>query len=177
MALALLFAIVLFDGALSGFRAAAGRSARIGKRRYYAGAMVRGSMAAAGLAVLVASLAACIGMQTATPLAYWLSVDLVVHRLLIVFGPIALLACALLALRSVGSVDVRSVASTLVFGPLTLLRTALVCAGGVWAALGTRADVAILTLFACIGMLSIPAVVGPRLKSPRPSSTTGEVGA
>jgi hypothetical protein len=76
-----------------------------------------------------------------------------------VFGPIALVPLGLLAVRSVPSVDVRSIASTLVFGPLTLLRPLIVVAGGAWILAGEgRPDVRLLTALACLGMLAVEPV-------------------
>jgi hypothetical protein len=153
-ALGVLLALVLLDAALSGFRAAAGRSARIDKRRYYARAMLVGILAGAVLAAIVAGIAVQLGTWTSAPLAYWLNVSLVVARLVSFFTPVAATVLVLLGVRRIGSVDARSLASTLFFGPVTLLRPVVVAAGCAWAVTaGVRADVAILTCGACAGSL------------------------
>jgi hypothetical protein len=155
-AVAVLFALVVFDAALSGFRAAAGRSARIDKRAYYGRAMLIGSLVGVVLAALVGVTAVALGARTSTPLSYWLSVDDVVRRLVTFFSPVAVVVLVLFGARAVRSVDARSVASTLVFGPLTLMRPLVVAAGCAFAlADGVRGDVALLTVAACAGTLLV----------------------
>jgi hypothetical protein len=170
-ALAVLFLLVVFDAALSGFRAAAGRCARIDKRSYYARAMLLGGLAGCLLAAVVGVTAVVLGARTSTPLAYWLDVDFVVKRLALFFTPVAAVASLLLAVRAIRSVDARSVASTLVFGPLTLLRPAVVAAGCAWAiADRVRADVALLASAACLGLLLVTPFLRPLVA--RASTTT-----
>lgn len=125
-ALATLTGLVVLDGAGAGFRAAAGRSARIDKRAWYARALLRG--AAFGAAVSLAAWASAVALAGGDP-AFWARASALAAGALRWYAPPGVLVLALLALRAVPSVDARSIASTVVFGPLTLLRTPILVAG------------------------------------------------
>ena len=159
MAVAPLFALValgLFDAALSGFRAFAGRSARIDKRRYYARALALGALSGCVLAAAVGAAAGLVGAYTSAPAEYLSALDATSARMTALFAPLAAALALLLAVRAVPSADARSLASTLVFGPITLLRPAILVCGCAWA-LGwpVRLDVAALVGSACAGLLLV----------------------
>lgn len=124
-----LYLLATVDAAFCGYRAAAGRNALIGKRRYYRRAMLRGALwgqvavalAAGGLLLFVLS-------HPEPPLA-WRTLLSAGRRMLAVYVPYATVILAAFAARALPSVDVRSLTSTLVFGPLTLLRPFVAVAG------------------------------------------------
>jgi hypothetical protein len=155
--LSALLVLVAFDGAFSGFRAAAGTSGQIDKRMYYARAMGTGAVMGACVAALVGAVAVILAARAPSPLAFWQDVSFVVERLVCFFGPIAVFVSALLALRVVRSADMRSIASTLVFGPVTLLRPAVIVGGTAWAALG-RAHHSSLTVLGAASAVAMLAV-------------------
>ncbi|HKF21641.1 MAG TPA: hypothetical protein VKE93_08735 [Candidatus Angelobacter sp.] len=135
MSLVLLYVLATLDGAFCGYRAAAGRSALIDKRRYYRRALLRG----AGLAQIAVALVAVIlvfllAFSSAKP-------DLIddlrasSRRALLVYGPYAVVALLAFGVRLLPSVDFRSATSVFVFGPLTALRPLVAFAGVVYAIL------------------------------------------
>jgi hypothetical protein len=129
MALVSLGVLLLVDGAGVGWRAAAGRSARIDKRRWYLVALGRGVMYAALVGVLALAVAIAGGELTTTSTS-----EGVARKALLVYAPFVGLGAVCAVVRALGSVDARSIASTLVFGPLTLARP-LVLLAGAWPAL------------------------------------------
>ena len=136
--LSILLLLALTDGAFSGYRAAAGRDARLFKRDFYGQAMGRGAayaLAASALAGLAAGLLLALSHDSASLLAALTRAGVC---LLEVYLPYAAVTIAAFAVRSVPSVDIRSVASALLFGPLDLLRPAVAVAGVLWAAGSTR---------------------------------------
>src|SRR5215471_5248678 len=103
MTLATLFILAAIDGALCGFRSAAGRSPLISKRSYYARALLRG-VAAAQVASVV-SLVALVVVAAASSHRQELRADLeqAAARMLWIFIPYAIVVLANLALRLVPS--------------------------------------------------------------------------
>ena len=160
MALARFFALAalaLFDAALSGFRAAAGRSARIDKRRYYALALAKGALAGCVLALGTAGLAWLLGANASGAAEYWSAVAVAAARLSHPLRPGRPRARAPSPPFARSPTRTRgSIASTLVFGPLTLLRPAVLVCGCAWAVgWPPRADVAALAFAACAGLLLV----------------------
>lgn len=128
----LLWLLATIDAAFVGYREAAGRNALIDKRRYYRRAMLRGALFGQ---IAVALAAAVIG------LALWFSPEPFVllgelqtagERMLIVYVPYALIIFLAFAARTIPSVDVKSITSTVIFGPFTLIRPVVALAGIVW---------------------------------------------
>jgi len=162
MAAFLLYLLATLDAALSGFRAAGGRNARIRKRGYHVRAQLRGVLwGHAGIALIVVSIV-LISMLDADPAQ--LSADLVraCWRLHAVYLPYSLIFAAALALRIVPSVDVRSILNVLVFGPFTLIRPLVGLAGVAWAfAAVPRGQVLVIGVFGLATMLTMePALNG-----------------
>jgi hypothetical protein len=131
----LLWLLASIDAAFIGYREAAGRNALINKRSYYRKAMLRGALfgqiavAVAGIFLLTAIL------LSSEPLIDELYA--VGARMLTVYIPFALIILLAFVVRTVPSVDIKSITSTVIFGPFTLLRPLVVIAGvvyGVWAA-------------------------------------------
>jgi hypothetical protein len=113
-----LYVLALLDGALCGFRAWAGRSARIKKFDYYARAMgygIVGAQIASGIALLI------LALLVFQPAHASLIADLErgARGMLAIYIPFAAVILTCLALRAVPLVDVRSMTSVLVLGPLT----------------------------------------------------------
>jgi hypothetical protein len=129
MTLILLYLLATTDGALCGYRAAAGRSALINKRVYFRKALLRG-------AVIVQFAAAFSGLLLLAILAAssdrsYLMSDLLSAgaRMIEVFVPYAVLVLLFLTFRLIPSVDVRSATSVMVLGPMTAARPFLAVAG------------------------------------------------
>ena len=146
----LLAGLAIVDAAFAGFRAAAGRNARIFKRAYYARHLLLGSLFGA---LLVAALGALTGLllaASADPGGRYAELVAVGQRMLWVFVPYAGLVLSALALYLVSDHDLRAFATVAILGPFTLLRPWLIAAA---AAVGLRATtdpaVCVLTLTAC----------------------------
>src|SRR3954447_21179079 len=116
-----LWMLATLDASFAGYRAAAGRNALINKRRYYLRAMILGAIAGQ-LAVAVAAAIILISLAL-TPDRPGLLRDynLAGARMLIVYLPYAAIILLAFIIRSIRSVDIRSITSTLVFGPFTLI--------------------------------------------------------
>lgn len=114
--------LAVVDGVFAGFRAAAGRNARIDKRAYYRESLWRGALSGAALVLLLALLTAVV--LACSPNAFLQYVELVRvgARMLFVLGAYATLV--LLALVIYGTCDWnwRSLATVAILGPFTLLR-------------------------------------------------------
>jgi hypothetical protein len=136
MAVGLLYVLATLDAAMSGYRAAGGRNARINKSAYQTRAQFRGAVwGQAGILAIAAVVALSLATDTEPPS---LAVDLLegCRRGLVVYVPYALVFVAALLLRVVPSVDVRSILNVLVFGPFTLFRPFIGLAGVAWAFVG-----------------------------------------
>ena len=158
--------LATLDAAFAGYRAAAGRNALINKGRYYLRAMIRGAIFGQ-LAVAFAAIVILISLAM-TPDRQVLLRDynLAGARMLLVYIPYAVIILLAFLVRSVPSVDIRSITSTLVFGPFTLIRPAVAIAGlvyGVWAA--PRMATVIVGAIVLIMMLSLERVLN-RLQTP-----------
>ena len=131
-----LWMLATLDAAFAGYRAAAGRNALINKRRYYLRAMTRGAIFGQ-LAVALAAIVILISLAMTPDRQHLLrDYNLAGARMLLVYIPYAVIILLAFLVRSVPSVDIRSITSTLVFGPFTLIRPVVAIAGliyGVWA--------------------------------------------
>lgn len=132
MTLVLLGVLVLVDGALCGFRAAAGRNPRLFLGGYYATSMLRGARAA--VLIIGAFFVASLALRAGGGDALWASLVATAAQLVLVYGVFATLVIAALALYLVGSFDLGVLASVLVLGPFTLARPLVIVAGALWAA-------------------------------------------
>jgi hypothetical protein len=156
MTLVALYLLATLDGALCGFRAFAGRSALIYKRRYYTRAMVRGAIAAqiaSFLSLFPLLLSIAVSHHRAELRA---DLESAAGRMLWVFLPYAAAVLINLALRALPSTDIRASTSVMVLGPLTGLRPFVMIAGvlfGIWSA--TLVETKLLGMFVLMGMLSL----------------------
>src|SRR5262249_43521230 len=141
----LLYLLATCDAAFCGYRAAAGRNALLFKRNYYLRAMASGALWGQ-LAVALAGLAASVlVIASASP---WRVLDDFARAsscLLQIYLPYAAIIALAFMMRTLPSVDVRSMTSVLVFGPLTLIRPIVVLTGFAWAIIRLpRVEVAIM---------------------------------
>jgi hypothetical protein len=156
MTLVALYLLATLDGALCGFRAFAGRSALIYKRKYYARAMLCGALAAqiaSFLSLLVLLMTVAVSSHRAELRG---DLESAAGRMLSVFLPYAAAVLINIALRALPSTDIRASTSVMVLGPLTGLRPFVMIAGvayGIWSAhlLETR----LLGIFVLAVMLSL----------------------
>jgi hypothetical protein len=149
----LLAVLVVFDGALCGFRAAAGRNPRIYLGRYYRQSMIRGALWS--LAVIAFFLVAGLACRAAGGAAVWASLLDAAGRMVRVYTLFAVVTAAALALYLVGHFDLGVLASVLVLGPLTLVRPVVILAGAAWAAARTNTiTAAIMSIAAATLMIA-----------------------
>lgn len=159
---ALLATLALLDGCFCGFRAAAGRDARIDKRRYARAALRDGAVA--GAAVLVV-LTACTTAALALDLARYDSFVLAGQRMLLVMLPYAVLVlAALVGYRVAPRTSTQTLMSTLILGPFTLARPLVVVAAVV--AGGTVADPAVRASVVLSGLLVLAVEPALRRRPP-----------
>ncbi len=143
-----LYLLATVDGALVGYRLAAGRSGLVDKGRYFARSFLRGALLvqpAIGVAVFVAILLLLVAADSGQ-----LTLDLVAmgRRMLQVYVPYSVLVLAALAFRAVPSIDLRVATSVLVLGPATALRPYVMVAGVLWAVVGTtRPEILLMATF------------------------------
>lgn len=143
MTLLMLYLLATLDGALCGFRAAAGRCPFIRLRRYYSRALFRGvlvSQIPSFLALLALFAALKLSRDPAALRAELVSVA---GRMLWIFLPYAAIVLSNLTLRAIPSTDIRSATSVFILGPATALRPLVMIAGvlfGIWSSslLATR---------------------------------------
>lgn len=107
------------DGAFSGFRAMAGRCARIRRNRVTLHALAWGALWAQVALVTVEGAGLLLCLVTTTEPQSLLPAGAIAVRWL---GLYAAMVGGAYALRVVPSIDVRAATSVLLFGPLTLLR-------------------------------------------------------
>jgi len=133
----MLWLLATLDAALAGYREAAGRNALIRKRRYYRRAMIMGALfgqVAVALAASVALISLALAADRDSLVADYEAAG---SRMLVVYLPFTLIVLLAFLVRSIRSVDIRSITSTLIFGPFTLIRPLVASAGllyGVFAA-------------------------------------------
>ena len=126
---ALLTLLAVFDGALSGFRAAAGRDGRIDKRPYYRRAIAHGARAGALVVVANVAVAAVLVGTSAAPGATWTEFLRAGTTCAWIFGGFATLTLAAIALWWSPIHEYRLLATVIVLGPLTLVRPIVIIAG------------------------------------------------
>jgi hypothetical protein len=135
----LLSLLAITDAAFAGFRASAGRNARIFKRDYYARSMLRGALC--GI-VLVALLGALTWLSIAiSPNAAHLYAELLAvgERMLWIFVPYAGLVLTALVVYAVSDYDLRALATVAILGPFTLIRPWVIALGAT-VGLGASSD-------------------------------------
>ena len=185
--------LALLDGALAGFRASAGRSALIRKRRYN---LVAGSHGVCCSALLMAGMAAGLGSYLAlSPDAAGGMADLTAagRRMALVYLPYALIVLASLAGYFVLPLRASSWTILAGLGPLTIARPFVAMAGGLaasWHSTGLVVPIAACAAVAGVlsgepfvyrrwyrGLPRAPEWVGPGGLDSRPSRSSGAVGS
>ena len=164
--LVMLWFLATVDSAFIGYRAAAGRNALIRKREYYRRAMLRGALTGQiAIAVALVIIVAIIIPASDQP---HLIADLQNGGvgMLKVYLPYAAVIAIGFAFRSIPSVDIRCLTSTLIFGPLVLIRPVVAVLGGIVAvAAAPRQEVAILASAILIMMLGIELLLDWRIRT------------
>ena len=130
--LATLYVLATLDATVSGYSAAAGRSALIFKGPHYRRSMLRGFVFGQIAAAISLSLILLAVRSAPDPEAFRADLLRVWMRMLQVYVPFALMILTAFAFRLIPSVDVRCLTSTLVFGPLAGIRPLVGIAGLVW---------------------------------------------
>jgi hypothetical protein len=127
----LLALLVLVDGTLCGFRAAAGRNPRLFLRDYYAASMRR----AAGLALVIVLGFGGVAMAVrAGGDEGFAALLAAADAMVLVYGVYATVVLLALGLYLLGNFDLGVLATVLVLGPFTLVRPLIIVAGAVAAA-------------------------------------------
>jgi hypothetical protein len=151
-----LWLLATLDAAFAGYRDAAGRNALIDKRRYYRRAMIKGALfgqVAVGLAVATALVSLAIEHDKKSLLHAYEVTGL---RMLLVFVPYTLIILLAFLVRSIRSVDMRSITSTLIFGPFTLIRPLVAISGVLYGVLSApRIATIVLGTLVLIMMLGL----------------------
>jgi hypothetical protein len=155
--------MVLFDGLLAGFRAAAGRSGRLDNRVYYTGAMMRALGWSAVVVVLHAGLVAALVVTSASPSETWVHFVAEGATLVHVFGVFATLVLLAFGFYFAPFADFRVLTNVVVFGPLTLARTLVIVAGlGVVVVRNPDARTAIAAASAAVSMIGLERFLARR---------------
>jgi hypothetical protein len=163
MTFLLLYLLACFDGAFSGFRAAAGHNALICKRAYFLRAMGRGLLWAQVAVIIAAALGIVLLLMAAASTDLLDAFEAAGRCLLQVYLPYATLIGLAFALRAIPNVDVRSLTSVLVFGPFTMIRPLVAVAGVLWALLNLpRMEIGLLGAVVLPMMLSMEWFLGRR---------------
>lgn len=149
-----LVALALVDGALLGFRAAAGRSGRLDKAAYYRRAVALGAGHAA--AVTAGGVALALALAAYGGAGTWASLVAAGRAAAAVYAAFAAVVLAALAVWAVPVTEVRTIASVTVLGPGTMLRPWVLVAGlAASVHAQPRWEVALLALYAAAGMLPL----------------------
>jgi hypothetical protein len=128
----LLALLAVLDAAFAGFRAAAGRDARIFKRAYYRRAIGLGAGSGAALVAVLAALTVGALLASGDPGALYADLLGIGARMLEVFLAYVILVLAALVLYATARLELRTLATVSVLGPFTLLRPWVVVAATAW---------------------------------------------
>lgn len=146
----LLAVLAIVDAAFAGFRAAAGRNARIFKFAYYRQSLLRGALAGVALVAVLAVLTALALVFVQDPARQYAELVVVGGRMLWVLGAYAALVIVALVVYAVADWDLRSLATVAILGPFTLLRAWVIAlASAVGLAAGVGRVTWALTLVSC----------------------------
>ena len=168
-ALAGLYLLACLDGSFAGFRAAAGRCARIHKAAFHRRALARGLAASQGAALGVGAVALVVGPAQDALLEGVLAA-------LWIYGAYAGAALAALVVYLAPQPDLSSLATVLVLGPLTLLRVPTILAGAGAAALAGGGRVGLVAAAAAGAMVAVEPLLGRRFAGRDPLSLGGPPG-
>lgn len=125
----LLATLAIIDAAFAGFRAAAGRNARVFKRDYYRTSLLRGALAGFALVVWLGALTILLLWLVDDPRQEYAELVRVGARMSWVFVPYAGLVLAALVVYGVADNDLRSFATVAILGPFTLIRPWVIALG------------------------------------------------
>jgi hypothetical protein len=149
-----LIAFAILDLALAGFRAAAGRSARVKKLGYFLKAMIVGGVVGA---IVSAILAGCtFALLGALPdgRAIYENLLSIGARMWVAFVVFFALIAVALATYGIARHEVRTLASTVILGPFTLARPLVIGVGMVWGISASESWMATLVAIAsCASVL------------------------
>lgn len=152
----LLWILATLDASFTSYREAAGRNALIDKRLYYRRAMFKGALfgqVAVGIAAVVVFVSLAV---TSDRQSLMHDYDEAGARMLVFYLPYAAVILLAFLLRTIPSVDIRSITSTLIFGPFTLLRPVVAIVGLIYGAMGApRVAIVLLGLIVLTMMLSL----------------------
>lgn len=127
----LLALLVVVDGTLCGFRAAAGRNPKLFLQSYYLASLGRG----AGLSLVVLAVfgGAALLVRPWSPEGFG-ALLVAADAMVQVYGVYAVVTLSALGLYVIGHFDLGVLATVLVLGPFTLARPFVIIAGAAWAA-------------------------------------------
>lgn len=150
----LLTLLAIVDASFAGFRAAAGRNARVFKFAYYRESLLRGALAGVALVAVLAVLTALTLLAVPNPAHQYAELIAVGGRMLWVLGAYAALVIAALVVYAVADWDLRSLATVAILGPFTLLRAWVIAlASAVGLSVGVGAATWALTLLSCAAVV------------------------
>lgn len=156
----LLGVLGLFDAVFAGFRAAAGRDARLYKVDYYLRSVWLGAITGALVIAIVSALIAVTLSLSSNPNALFESYLQSARHLLWIYGIYATIVLLAMGMWTYPAPDIRVLASVLVLGPFTLIRPLVIVAGGAFAlALATQYQVRALCAVAIALQLSIEPIL------------------
>lgn len=138
MNLVVLYVLATLDGAFCGYRAAAGRSALIDKRRYYRRALLRGAGLVQAAIALSGVLLVCLLALSPARAGLVRDMQAAAARTLQVYVPYAAVGLIAFAARLLPSADFRSATSVFIFGPMTALRPLVALAGVIYGVLSAN---------------------------------------
>ena len=151
-----LVAFALLDGALAGFRAAAGRNGRIDKLRYHLRAMSLGLMASAVAIALLAGTTTAVLVTAADADAIWNELLAMGERLVLCFAAFSALVLSFLGIYALARNEVRTFATVAILGPFTLARPAIIVGATLWSTrLSTSWQTAFLSWAATAAILAV----------------------
>lgn len=150
----ILLAVLAFvDAGFCGFRAAAGRNARLFLGSYYRRS-VRRALVFGGAIILLVGCVAMTGLALGDD-GTWNALVATASRMVLVYGVFATMVLVALGLYLIGRFDLAVLATVLVLGPFTLVRPAVIVLGGAWAAwMAPTPFAAVLALAAAATMVS-----------------------
>lgn len=160
---ALLAVLAIIDAAFAGFRAAAGRDARIFKRAYYQRAVLLGVGAGVALVLALAAITVAALVLAPSPSALYAELLTIGARMLQVFLAYALLVVAALVLYATARRELRILATVSILGPFTLLRPLVVLVATTWGLCGGASLSAVaLTVVSSASVLGLGRLVDRR---------------
>lgn len=164
MSIAVLLAVLaVFDCALAGFRAAAGRLGLIDKGRYYRSAIAAGILGGVIIVAINVGLTAAIVATSPEPDATWHELVRAGTTCVWFFGALATATMAAMALWFSPTAEIQLLATVIVLGPFTLIRPLIIAAGlGVAAARAHDVRVGLVAVAAGVTMLGFEYVLGRR---------------